>query len=66
MLPDVKAGKLIRKRKHAPPKLHDVDPAFGEEYDETKHGRMLKEELNITHLTSFQQSVLTAVIKKYW
>ena len=27
---------------------------------------MLKEELKIAHLTSFQQSVLTAVIKKYW
>ena len=26
MLPDVKEGRLIRKRKHKPPKICDVDP----------------------------------------
>ena len=66
MLPEVKAGRLIRKRLHDPPKLQDVDPAFGVEFDEKLHGKMLKEELDIAHLTTFQQSVLTAVIKKYW
>ena len=65
MLPGVKAGRLIRKRLHDPPKLLDVDPAFGVEFDEKLHGKMLKEELDIAHLTTFQQSVLTAVIKKY-
>ena len=66
MLPEAKVGKLIRKRVHDPPKLLDVDPDFGEEYDEAKHGDTLRAELKIAHLTEFQQSVLTAVIKKYW
>ena len=38
MLPEVKAGRLIRKRLHDPPKLQDVDPAFGVEFDEKMHG----------------------------
>ena len=66
MLPDVKDGKLIRKRVHDPPKLQDVDPEFREEFDKAKHGNLLRAELNIAHLTKFQQEILTAVIKKYW
>ena len=66
MLPDIKNGRLIRKRKHSPPNIQDVDPSFGEDYDEAKHGDTLRTELNVAHLTPFQQSILTAVIKKYW
>ena len=66
MLPDVEGGNLIRKRVHDPPKLTDIDPNFGEEYDEAKHGKILREEFRIAHLTEFQQSVIPAVIKKYW
>ena len=51
MLPEVKAGRLLRKRRHKPPKLDEIDPNFGEEYDESKHGQMLKDELNISHLS---------------
>ena len=65
MLPEVKAGRLIRKRRHNPPKLQDVDPNFGEEIDEAKHGQMLKDELHVSHLSKFQQNLLLAVIKKY-
>ena len=66
MLPETKVGKLIRKRVHDPPKLTDIDPDFGEEYDEAKHGDTLREELKISHLSESQQSELTALIKKYW
>ena len=34
MLPEVKAGRLLRKRKHDSPNLQDIDPDFGEVYDE--------------------------------
>ena len=34
MLPEVKAGRLIRKRIHNPPKLQEIDPNFGVEFDE--------------------------------
>ena len=65
MLPDVNEGRLIRKRVHDPPKIQDMDPDFGEDYDEAKHGDILRAELDIAHLTPFQQSVLTAVINRY-
>ena len=66
MLPEVKAGRLIRKRRHNPPGLCDVDPSFGEEFDEAKHGKVLRAELNVEHFTKFQQEILIAVIEKYW
>ena len=65
MLPEVKAGRLTRKRRHDPQEFRDVDPDFGEEYDETKHGKVLRDELKIDHLTEFQRNVLTTVIKKF-
>ena len=34
MLPEVKAGRLIRKRRHPAPPLTDIDPNFGVEYDD--------------------------------
>ena len=66
MLPDVKDGRLSRKRLHETLDLQAIDPDFGEEYDEAKHGDTLRAELNIAHLTPFQRSTLTAVIKRYW
>ena len=66
MIPEVKAGRLLRKRKHDSPNLQDIDPDFGGEYYENKHGETLRSELTIAHLTTFQQSVINAVIKKYW
>ena len=51
MLPEVKNGRLICKRLQDPPKLQAIDPDFGEEYDEAKHGDTLQTELNIAHLT---------------
>lgn len=65
MLPEVKACRLTRKPRHNPPTLQGIDPNFGEEFDEAKHGQMLKDELNILHLSKFQQNLLLAVIKKY-
>ena len=66
MLPEVKAGRLIRKRRHSPPGLRDVDPSFGEEFDEAKHGKVLRVELNVEHLTKLQQEILISIMKKYW
>ena len=66
MLPEVKAGCLLRKGKHNSPNLQDIDPNFGEVYDENEHGEILRAELTIAHLTTFQQSVLTTVVNKYW
>ena len=61
MLPEVKAGHLIRKRKYAAPPLVDIDPNFVVEYNEDIHGKMLCDELNVSHLPSSQQTTLTAL-----
>ena len=66
MLPEAKAGRLIRKRVHDPPRVQDVDKDFGEEYDDELHGDILRAELDIEHLTADQQSALTLVVKKHW
>ena len=66
MLPEIKAGRLIRKQKYAAPPLTDIDPNFGVEYNEEIHGAMLCAELDVSHLTPSQQTVLAALIKKYW
>ena len=66
MLPEVKAGRLIRKRKHPAPPLTDIDPNFGVEYDDSKHSDLLRKHLDVSHLTPPQQLVLTNLIKKYW
>ena len=66
MLPEVKAGRLIRKRRHPAPPLTDIDPNFGVEYDESIHGSMLREHLDVAHLTPPRQLELTNLIKKYW
>ncbi len=41
LLPEVKAGRLIRKRVHDAPTIGDIDPNFGQEFDEDKHGDIL-------------------------
>ena len=66
MIPEVKDGRLLRKRKNNSPNLQDIDLDFGGVYDENKHGEILRAELTIAHITTFQKSVLTAVVKKYW
>ena len=66
MLPEVKAGKLIRKRKHTAPPIDNIDPNFGVPYNEAKHGDILRSELDISHLTPSQQITLTDCIKKFW
>ena len=39
MLPEVSAGRLIRKRKHPSPSINSVDPNVGEEFDHNVHGK---------------------------
>ena len=59
MLPEVKAGRLIRKRKHNAPNVTDVDPDFGEEYDKAKHGNIIRTQLDLAHLTPYQHSIMS-------
>ena len=65
MVPELKAGRFICKQEHAAPPLTDIYPNFGVEYNEAVHGAKLRDELDVSHLTSSQQTVLTALIKRY-
>ena len=51
---------------HNAPPIDDIDPNFGEEYDEDIKSKMICTELNIAHLAHFQCSILIVVIKLYW
>ena len=66
ILPEVKTGALIRKRKHIVTPLTDIDPTFGIEFDESLHGNMLHSDLDVSHLTPSQQTTVSDLIKKYW
>ena len=44
----------------------DIDPSFGVEYDELLHDAIMCTELDVSHPTPPQQTVLTDLIKKYW
>ena len=65
MIPEVKAGRLIHKCLHPVPPLTDVHPNFGVDYDESIHGIMLREHLDVSHLTPARQLELTNLIKEY-
>ena len=66
MLPEVKDWCLVCKQKQLAPLLTDIDPNLGVEYDEVLYGAILRKELDVSHLTPLQQTVLTALIKEYW
>jgi len=66
MLPEVKAGHLIRKLLHPVLPLTDIDPNFGVDYDESIYGTMLREHLAVSHLSPTHQLELTNLIKQYW
>ena len=66
MFPEVKAGRILRKCNYNSNNLQEIDPDFGEVYDENKHGGILRSELTIAHLTTVQQYILNAFVKKYW
>jgi hypothetical protein len=43
-------GPILRKLKHPPPTLDEVDPEFFSAYDESKHGAQFKKDLDLSHL----------------
>ena len=63
MLPEV-GDTFLRKRMHPVPAT--VDPAFDIKYNEAKHGKILSENLDLTHLPQPIQLKVLSLIKKYW
>ena len=63
MVPAIK-GCFIRRRKHPAPST--VDPLFNTPFDESKHGNILCNTLNVSHLQEPFCAQLITLIKKYW
>ena len=59
-------GHVLRKRKHPAPALDDIDPTFNHQFDEARHGKLLRETLKVSHLPKRVADRLTILVKKYW
>jgi hypothetical protein len=66
LLHNVEGRPILRKLKHPPPPLDEVDPKFFSAYDESKHGEQLRQDLDLSHLDTQVQEKIYALVKKYW
>ncbi len=66
MLHNIDGEPILRKLKHPPLSLDEVDPQFFSAYDKSKHGAQLKKDLNLSHLEPTTHDQIYALIKKYW
>jgi hypothetical protein len=63
---NIDGGPILRKLKHPPPSLDEVDPVFFSAYDESKHGVQLKKDLDLSHLEPAVRDQIYVLVKKYW
>jgi hypothetical protein len=63
---NIDGGPILRKLKHPPPSLDEVDPKFFSAYDEFQHGAQLKKDLDLSHLEPAVRNQIYALVKKYW
>ena len=42
------------------------DLSFGEEYNEALHGKTLRKEINLSHLSTIQQNIVFENMKQFW
>jgi hypothetical protein len=66
LLHNIDGGPILRKLKHPPPPLDIPDPRFHFPFNKALHGRRLREQLDLSHLVSSIQLVVTNLVKKYW
>jgi hypothetical protein len=66
LLHNINGGPILRKLKHPPPLLDEVDPEFFSAYDESKHGAQLKKDLDLSHLEPAIRNRIYELVKKYW
>ncbi len=66
LLHNIDGRLVLRKLKHPPPSLDEVDPKLFSAYDESQHGAQLKKDLNLSHPKPAIHDQIYALIKKYW
>jgi len=65
-LRNIDGGPILRKLKHPPPPLDEVDPEFFSAYNESKHGAQFKNDLDLSHLEPATRNRIYELVKKYW
>jgi hypothetical protein len=66
LLRNVDGGVILCKLKHPPPPLDEVDPLFFCTYNEAKHGKQMRCNLNLSHLKPQVRDRVYNLVKKYW
>jgi hypothetical protein len=66
LLHNIDGEPILRKLKHPPPSLDEVDPVFFSAYDKSNHGVQLKKDLDLSHLEPTVRNQIYALVKKYW
>jgi len=66
LLHNIDGGPILRKLKHPPPPLDEVDPEFFSAYNESKHGAQVKKDLDLSHLEPATRDQIYELVKKYW
>jgi hypothetical protein len=62
----VDGGVILRKLKHPPPPLNEVDPLFFCTYDGAKYSEQMQRDLDLYHLEPQVCDRVYNLVKKYW
>jgi hypothetical protein len=66
LLHNVNGGPILQELKHPPPPVDVPNPRFHFPYDKSIHCGHLREQLDLSHLDSSIQLVVTNLMKQYW
>ena len=66
LLHNINISTVLRKLRHPPPAINEVDPSFDFPFDEALHGARLRQQLNLSHLDNAHQARVYALVQQYW
>ena len=66
LLHNIDSSPVLRKLRHPPLPIGEVDPSFDFPFDEALHGARLRQQLNLSHLNNALQARLYALVQQYW
>jgi hypothetical protein len=66
LLRNINGGVILRKLKHPPPSLDEVDPLFLHRYNKATHGEQMRRNLDLSHLEPHIPNRVYALVMKYW